>query len=54
MLRGVRPPDGEEGLFQLGMVEMVEGVFAAYKVKKVITQCPHCFNTFRNEYPSSG
>ena len=45
---------GEEGLFQLGMVEMVKEVFAGYKVKKVITQCPHCFNTFRNEYPQFG
>jgi len=45
---------GEEGLFQLGMVEMVKEVFASYHVKKVITQCPHCFNTFRNEYPQFG
>jgi len=45
---------GEEGLFQLGMVEMVKEVFASYRVKKVITQCPHCFNTFRNEYPQFG
>jgi Fe-S oxidoreductase len=45
---------GEEGLFQLGMVEMVKEVFASYNVKKVITQCPHCFNTFRNEYPQFG
>ncbi len=45
---------GEEGLFQLGMVEMVKEVFRAYNVKKVITQCPHCFNTFRNEYPQFG
>jgi Fe-S oxidoreductase/nitrate reductase gamma subunit len=45
---------GEEGLFQLGMVEAVREVFSSYKVKKVITQCPHCFNTFRNEYPQFG
>ena len=45
---------GEEGLFQLGMVEMVKETFASYNVKKVITQCPHCFNTFRNEYPQFG
>lgn len=45
---------GEEGLFQLGMVEMVKETFASYRVKKVITQCPHCFNTFRNEYPQFG
>jgi len=45
---------GEEGLFQLGMVEMVRELFSTYKIRKVITQCPHCFNTFRNEYPQFG
>lgn len=45
---------GEEGLFQLGMVEMAKETFKSYNVKKVITQCPHCFNTFRNEYPQFG
>lgn len=47
-------PMGEEGLFQLGMVEMVKETFATYNVKKVITQCPHCFNSFRKEYPQFG
>ncbi len=45
---------GEEGLFQLGMIEMNKETFATYNVKKIITQCPHCFNTFRNEYPQFG
>ncbi len=45
---------GEEGLFQLGMVEMAKETFKSYNVKKVITPCPHCFNTFRNEYPQFG
>jgi len=45
---------GEEGLFALGMVEMVKEVFRTYEVRKVVTQCPHCFNTFRNEYPQFG
>ncbi len=45
---------GEEGLFQLGMVELIRETFAAHNVKKVVTQCPHCFNTFRNEYPQFG
>ncbi len=45
---------GEEGLFQLGMVEMIREVFSTYGVKKIITQCPHCFNAFRNEYPQFG
>jgi Fe-S oxidoreductase/nitrate reductase gamma subunit len=47
-------PMGEEGLFQLGMVETVKEIFSSYNVKKVITQCPHCFNSFRNEYPQFG
>jgi Fe-S oxidoreductase/nitrate reductase gamma subunit len=45
---------GEEGLFQLGMVEMAKEAFRSHNVRKVITQCPHCFNTFRNEYPQFG
>ncbi len=45
---------GEEGLFQLGMVEAVKEAFASYSVRKVITACPHCFNTFRTEYPQFG
>ncbi len=45
---------GEEGLFQLGMVETVKELFSTYDVKKVVTQCPHCFNTFRSEYPQFG
>lgn len=28
--------------------------FQQYKVKKVITGCPHCFNTIKNEYPDFG
>ena len=36
------------------MVEMVKEAFASYRVKKVITQCPHCFNTIKNEYPALG
>jgi len=44
---------GNEYLFQmLAMpnVEMLNGM----GVKKIITQCPHCFNTLRNEYPQLG
>jgi len=25
-----------------------------YQVKTIVTSCPHCFNTFRNEYPQYG
>ena len=31
-------------------VETLNGI----GVKKIITQCPHCFNTLRNEYPQLG
>jgi Fe-S oxidoreductase/nitrate reductase gamma subunit len=44
---------GNEYLFQmLAMpnVEMLNGM----GVKKIITQCPHCFNTLANEYPQLG
>ncbi len=29
-------------------------VLNAYEVKKIVTACPHCFNTLKNEYPSLG
>lgn len=45
---------GEEGLFRLGTVEAVKEAFARYGVRKLVTGCPHCDNTFRNEYPSLG
>jgi Fe-S oxidoreductase len=44
---------GNEYLFQmLAMpnIEMLDGM----GVKKIITQCPHCFNTLANEYPQLG
>jgi Fe-S oxidoreductase len=44
---------GNEYLFQmLAMpnVEMLNGM----GVRKIITQCPHCFNTLKNEYPQLG
>jgi len=44
---------GNEYLFQmLAMpnIEMLDGM----GVKKIITQCPHCFNTLMNEYPQLG
>ena len=45
---------GEEGLFQLGMVEAVRKAFSSCRFRKIVTQCPHCYNTFRNEYPQFG
>jgi len=44
---------GEEGRFQQTVIELEE-LFKKYKVKTLLTQCPHCFNTFRNEYPEFG
>jgi Fe-S oxidoreductase len=44
---------GEEGRFQQSALELVE-VFKKYNVKTVLTQCPHCYNTFKNEYPEMG
>jgi Fe-S oxidoreductase len=29
-------------------------VMNAYEVKKIVTACPHCFNTLKNEYPELG
>ncbi len=44
---------GNEFLFQMQAMSNIE-VMNAYGVKKVITTCPHCFNTFKNEYPELG
>ena len=44
---------GNEYIFQMlamGNIEMLNGM----GVKKIITQCPHCFNTLLNEYPQLG
>ncbi|MFH1728876.1 MAG: heterodisulfide reductase-related iron-sulfur binding cluster [Pseudomonadota bacterium] len=44
---------GNEYLFQM-IAEENKAIFENYKIKKVITSCPHCFNTFKNEYPCFG
>lgn len=44
---------GNEFLFQMQAVTNIE-VLNAYEVKKIVTTCPHCFNTLKNEYPSLG
>ncbi len=44
---------GNEMLFQMQALQLIE-VFSAYKVEKIITICPHCFNVFKNEYPELG
>ena len=44
---------GNEFLFQMQAVTNIE-VLNAYEIKKVVTACPHCFNTLKNEYPALG
>lgn len=44
---------GNEYLAQMLMTENVE-TLNRYKVKKIVTACPHCFNTLANEYPQFG
>ncbi len=44
---------GNEFLFQMQAMTNIE-VMNAYEVKKVVTACPHCFNTLKNEYPDLG
>ncbi len=44
---------GNEFLFQMQAVSNIE-VLNAYEIKKVVTACPHCFNTLKNEYPELG
>ncbi len=44
---------GNEYLFQSLVEENMES-FKEYGVKKIITACPHCFNTLKNEYPRFG
>jgi Fe-S oxidoreductase len=44
---------GEEGLFQESARRNV-AMFESHNVKRVLTHCAHCFNTFQNEYPQFG
>lgn len=44
---------GNEYLFYSLAVENIE-VMNAYGVKKIVTQCPHCFNILKQEYPEFG
>jgi len=41
---------GNEYLFQTLAAETIE-LFAKYKIKKILTICPHGYNAFKNEYP---
>ncbi|MGY5847283.1 (Fe-S)-binding protein [Salegentibacter sp. HM20] len=44
---------GNEFLFQMQAATNIE-VLNGYEIKKVVTACPHCFNTIKNEYPALG
>ncbi|HUV56406.1 MAG TPA: heterodisulfide reductase-related iron-sulfur binding cluster [Dehalococcoidales bacterium] len=44
---------GNEYLFQLQAEKNIE-ILKNYNVKKIVTACPHCYNTLKNEYPQFG
>jgi Fe-S oxidoreductase len=44
---------GNEFLFEM-LAKENTAKLNSYGVKKIVTSCPHCFNTFRNEYPQFG
>lgn len=44
---------GNEFLFQMQAMANIQ-VLNGYEIKKIVTACPHCFNTLKNEYPDLG
>ncbi len=44
---------GNEFLFQMQAISNIQ-VLNAYEIKRIVTACPHCFNTIKNEYPELG
>ena len=44
---------GNEFLYQMQAMMNIQ-VLDGYEVKKIVTGCPHCFNTMKNEYPDLG
>jgi len=44
---------GNEFLFQMQAMANIQ-VLNGYDIKKIVTACPHCFNTIKNEYPQLG
>lgn len=44
---------GNEFLFQMQAMGNIQ-VLNGYEIKKIVTTCPHCFNTIKNEYPELG
>ena len=44
---------GNEFLFQMQTMANIQ-VLDGYEIQKIVTACPHCFNTLKNEYPELG
>lgn len=44
---------GNEFAFQMAAATNIQ-VLNAYNIKNIVTTCPHCFNTLKNEYPDLG
>ncbi len=44
---------GNEFIFQMMAYQNIQ-VLNGYGIKKIVTACPHCFNTLKNEYPALG
>jgi Fe-S oxidoreductase len=44
---------GNEFLYQMLAMQNIT-TLNAYNIKKIVTACPHCFNTIKNEYPEMG
>lgn len=44
---------GNEFVFQMLALQNIE-ILNMYAVKTIVTACPHCFNTLKNEYPALG
>lgn len=44
---------GNEFIFQMMAYQNIQ-ILNGYGIKKIVTACPHCFNTLKNEYPDLG
>jgi len=44
---------GNEFMFQMMAYQNIQ-TLNGYQIKKIVTTCPHCFNTLKNEYPALG
>lgn len=44
---------GNEFVFQMMAYQNIQ-ILNGYKIKKIVTTCPHCFNIIKNEYPALG